>query len=207
MGRRRARRHTARLLATLGLIVLVVAIVVSVSMGLDSGRNPTTEETDTAPTTTTRRPRPKPPPPPAPARPTRAALTAVAAYDPFGDRAENDSLASQAVDGDATTFWKSENYHATFYKKGIGVILDLAQPVGLARVQVVTDTPGFTAEIQTAKAPSGPWTAHSPSRAANGVTTYPIAKGVRTRYVLVWITAFAAGQHEVHLNEVRAWAS
>lgn len=205
MGRRRGRSHTARLLATVGLVAFIVAIVVSVSLGLDRGGNATTEETTTT-TTTTSKPKPKPPPPPPPAKPTRVPLAGVAAYDPFGDRAENDSLVSAAVDGDASTFWKSENYHATFYKKGIGVILDLGRTVGLTRVQLVTDTPGFTAEIQTAKAPSGPWATHSPSRTVNGVTTLPVVAGVRTRYLLVWITAFASGQHEVHLDEVRAWA-
>ena len=43
-------------------------------------------------------------------------LTAVGAYDPEGDGHENDDLATQAVDGDPATFWKTEHYTHGFFK-------------------------------------------------------------------------------------------
>ncbi len=128
-------------------------------------------------------------------------LAGVGSYDPFGDdQAEHPEAVARAADGDVSSYWPTETYYGGFQKEGVGVVLDARRAVEPRDLVVVTDTPGFTAEIRSGESSEGPFRRVSPSRRVNGTTRVPIS-GDDARYFVVWITAL---DRLAHVNEVRA---
>jgi len=176
----------ARLLAALGLAALLGGMAV-VALGSGDGGGgaaaPAAEKTQTA---TTPAPSPKPP------ATVRVVVRGVGAYDPEGDKSENDSQAPLATDGDPTTAWKSEHYLTSFHKSGVGLVLDLGRPLRATRLVLTTDTPGFAALIQSGDARSGPFTAASGSKTTTGRTVFAL-RPRSARYLMVWVTSMPPG--------------
>jgi hypothetical protein len=174
---------SARLLAAGALAVLLLALGWAVANGLDeddaASQAPPTRET--VATTT----RPKPAKPPA-ARARFVKLTAAGAFDPEGDGHERDEEASLAVDGNRSTFWRTERY-SRFFKKGVGLVLDAGRAVRVRQVVVDSGTPGVRAEIRIGSSPTGPFARVSPAKTLTARTTFPVA-GRTGRYVVVWVT-------------------
>ena len=174
---------SARLLAAGALAVLLLALGWAVANGLDeddaASQAPPTRET--VATTT----RPKPSKPPA-ARSRFVKLTAAGAFDPEGDGHERDEEASLAVDGNRSTFWRTERY-SRFFKTGVGLVLDAGRAVRVRQVVVDSATPGVRAEIRIGSSPTGPFTRVSPAKTLTARTTFPVA-GRTGRYVVVWVT-------------------
>jgi hypothetical protein len=189
-----------RLVAAGALTAFFVALLVIVLTSNGGGKSsePTTTVRTTKRTTTRARTAPATPSSP------RIRLAAVGAYDPEGDRHENDDLAPLAIDGDATTFWKTEHYHS-FGKTGVGLVLDARRARPISRVVVSTDTAGAAAEIEVGNNPNGPFRLVTAAQPLTGTTTFKLAKGTRGRYVVVWITSLPGGTGEAHVNEVRAF--
>ena len=106
--------RVSRFLAAAALAAFIGALVVIAISSTNGGdkhsattiARTTTRET-TRPTTTASQPRAQ-----------AVKLTAVGAYDPEGDGHENDDLATQAVDGDPATFWKTEHYTHGLLQEG-----------------------------------------------------------------------------------------
>jgi hypothetical protein len=173
---------SARLLAAGALAVLLLALGWAVANGLDeddaASQAPPTRET----VATTR---PKPAKPPA-ARARFVKLTAAGAFDPEGDGHERDEEASLAVDGNRSTFWRTERY-SRFFKTGVGLVLDAGRAVRVRQVVVDSGTPGVRAEIRIGSSPTGPFTRVSPAKTLTARTTFPVA-GRTGRYVVVWVT-------------------
>jgi hypothetical protein len=174
----------ARILAAGALAVLLLALGWAVANGLDeddaASQAPATRET--AVTTT----RPKPTTRPV-ARARFVKLTAAGAFDPEGDGHERDEEASLAVDGDRSTFWRTERY-SRFFKTGVGLVLDAGRRVRVRQVVVDSATPGVRAEIRIGSSRTGPFTRVSPAKTLAARTTFPVA-GRTGRYVVVWVTA------------------
>ena len=174
---------SARLLAAGALAVLLLALGWAVANGLDeddaASQAPPTRET--VATTT----RPKPAKPPA-ARARFVKLTAAGAFDPEGDGHERDEEASLAVDGNRSTFWRTERY-SRFFKTGVGLVLDAGRAVRVRQVVVDSGTPGVRAEIRIGSSPTGPFARVSPAKTLTARTTFPVA-GRTGRYVVVWVT-------------------
>jgi len=174
----------ARILAAGALAVLLLALGWAVAKGLDeddaASQAPATRET--AVTTT----RPKPTTRPV-ARARFVKLTAAGAFDPEGDGHERDEEASLAVDGDRSTFWRTERY-SRFFKTGVGLVLDAGRRVRVRQVVVDSATPGVRAEIRIGSSRTGPFTRVSPAKTLTARTTFPVA-GRTGRYVVVWVTA------------------
>jgi len=175
---------SARLLAAGALAVLLLALGWAVANGLDeddaASQAPPTRET--VATTT----RPKPAKPPA-ARSRFVKLTAAGAFDPEGDGHERDEEAPLAVDGNRSTFWRTERY-SRFFKTGVGLVLDAGRRVRVRQVVVDSATPGVRAEIRIGSSRTGPFTRVSPAKTLTARTTFPVA-GRTGRYVVVWVTA------------------
>jgi len=176
----------ARLLAALGLAALLGGMAV-VALGSGDGGGgaaaPAAEKTQTA---TTPAPSPKPP------ATVRVVVRGVGAYDPEGDKSENDSQAPLATDGDPTTAWKSEHYLTSFHKSGVGLVLDLGRPLRATRLVLTTDTPGFAALVQSGDARSGPFTAVSGSKTTTARTVFAL-RPRSARYLMVWVTSMPPG--------------
>lgn len=172
---------TARLLAAVALGVFFVALGVAIVAGLgddEGGAVPRAVPT----TVTTTRDREKP------ARPKPAPfvrLTAVGAFDPEGDGRERDEEAPLAVDGRADTLWRTEHY-SSFFKSGVGLVLDMGRRARVERVLVDSPFPGSTAEIQLGDSPQGPFRPVTAKKPLTARTSFAVAR--RTgRYVVVWV--------------------
>jgi serine/threonine-protein kinase len=135
----------------------------------------------------------------APTRPVR--FLSAQAYDPYGDHHEHDDEAGNAVDGDPDSYWQTEHY-SSFDKSGVGLLLDAGRPVAPRTFLVTTDTDGFTAEIKSGSAESGPFSRAGGPRTVDGTTGFAL-NGSRARYWVLWITDLG-GNSSVHVNSVRA---
>jgi hypothetical protein len=182
--------------ALAAFIGALIVIAISSTNGGDTQSATTVAQTSTTRVTT----RPATPPP----RSHAVKLSAVGAYDPEGDGHENDDLATQAVDGDPATFWKTEHYTHGFFKKGVGLVLDAGRPRTISKVIVSTDSAGSSALIQLGVNPNGPFRPVSAERPLSGATTFTLAQGSAGRYVVVWITRLPQAIGEAHVTEVRA---
>ena len=135
----------------------------------------------------------------APTRPVH--LTGVTGYDPYGDNhAEHDADAPKATDGSLATYWTTEHYDS-FTKPGVGLVLAAPRSDRVTRVTVRTDTPGFTARIESGSSKTGTFSPVSPLRVVGSSTTFRLSGGA-ARYYVVWITKLAGA--DAHVNEVRA---
>lgn len=139
----------------------------------------------------------------------KVALRAVATYDPPpGDGHEHDDEIALATDGDPATAWSTESYHAALGvigKKGVGLVLDAGAPAAPRQVVVVTDTPGFAAQVLAGDATGGPFAPVAAEKTVVARTVFELDGGsgaARHRYFVVWITRLAGDA--AHLNEVTA---
>ena len=144
--------------------------------------------------------------PPADAAGTPVSLSGVGAFDPPpGDGDEHNADAPKATDGDARTFWETQDYNSTFAamgKRGVGLVVGSGTALTLHHVTVTTDTPGFTAEIEAGDHASGPFHAVSSPQTVKSETTFDVS-GAKAPYFVVWITN-RGPQSQVHVNEVTA---
>ena len=100
------------------------------------------------------------------------------AYDPYGTGGEHDETAKFATDGNSATYWRTEHYSgAQLHKAGVGLVLDAGRPRALSTLVVTTDTPGYTAVIQSGSSPTGRFTSVSASKVVGGSTTFSIKGG------------------------------
>jgi tRNA A-37 threonylcarbamoyl transferase component Bud32 len=135
-------------------------------------------------------------------------IDGAGAYDPFGDGTEHDADAPKATDGEVATYWTTEDYNsglAGVKKAGVGLVLDATSVVQLSRITVVTDTPGFTAEIRATNIQGTPGQKISDSRVVAATTRFSIHQSAPKRFYVVWITKLAPSGHFAHVNEVRAF--
>jgi hypothetical protein len=140
-------------------------------------------------------------PPSTPAHPVR--LSGVGAWDPQGGDGEHDADAPKAADGDPTTYWGTEHYQS-FDKPGVGVVLEAPSALRLRSVTVTTDTPGFTAEIQSGPSARGRFSTVSSSRVVGDRARFAIRSSKAAKFYLVWITQLPPGSDTAHVNEVSA---
>jgi eukaryotic-like serine/threonine-protein kinase len=134
----------------------------------------------------------------------RVSLAGVGAYDPFGDNAEHDAAAINTTDGSTQTYWSTEHYN-TFAKEGVGLVLDAHGVAQISRVVVVTDTPGFTAQIRATNIRGGPTQPVSDERTVSRTTRFDLNDTTPKRFYVVWITKLPPGLDYAHVNEVRAF--
>jgi serine/threonine protein kinase len=144
----------------------------------------------------------------APAADKRVEVSGVTSYDPFGDNKEEHSAAAfNITDGNPTTYWSTERYNdaPSLGKPGVGVVIDGSTLVDLAQLVVVTDTPGFTAEIDATNTEGGTPAKVSDSKVVGKTTTFGISSNGPKRYYVIWITKLPPGLNYAHVNEVRAF--
>jgi serine/threonine-protein kinase len=136
------------------------------------------------------------------------AIDGVGAYDPYGDGTEHDADAAKATDGNRATYWTTEDYNSGLEgvkKAGVGLVLDTTSLVQLSRITIVTDTPGFTAEIRATNIQGTPGQKVSDSRVVARTTRFAIDQSAPKQFYVVWITKLAPGGHFAHVNEVHAF--
>jgi tRNA A-37 threonylcarbamoyl transferase component Bud32 len=134
-------------------------------------------------------------------------FSGVSSYDPFGsDQTEHSEEAGNVTDHNPATYWSTEHYRS-FTKAGVGVVLDAHGAVGLSRITIATDTPGFTAEIQATNVLGGTPQPVSDQQVVGRSTAFDINAGAPKRFYIVWITKLPPGVSYAHVNEVRAFGT
>ncbi|MDX6398584.1 MAG: eukaryotic-like serine/threonine-protein kinase [Gaiellaceae bacterium] len=129
-----------------------------------------------------------------------AKLSGVGAYDPDGGDGEHDAEAGLATDGNAATFWRTSTYRSQLsaFKSGVGLVLEATGAP--ERIALTTDTPGFTAEVQSGSSRAGPFETVGDSKLVGESTSWDLRAG-SGRYYVVWITQLVGS---AHVNEVKA---
>ena len=130
-------------------------------------------------------------------------LRAVVSYDPQGDDGEEHAgEVPLATDGDQTSYWPTSTYEDfSSLKEGVGIVLDAGKNVKLSELTVVSDTPGFLAEIRAGSNADGPFDdVVADAQTVEGRTTFEL-DGAESQYWLLWITDLDG---RAHVNEVTA---
>jgi eukaryotic-like serine/threonine-protein kinase len=129
-------------------------------------------------------------------------LTAIASYDPQGDdRTEHPEAVSRATDGNPATYWTTSTYEDfSSSKDGVGLVLDAGGENSIGSVTVTSDTPGFTAELQSGSSEGGPFDTVARGQTIGETTTFRL-DDVEARYLVVWITDLDG---RAHVNEIKA---
>jgi serine/threonine-protein kinase len=116
------------------------------------------------------------------------------AFDPLGDGREHDAEAKNAVDGDPSTSWRTETYanrRLGNRKPGVGLVVRLDLASRLGRLELVSDSRGYTAEVyvaESAQATLTDWgTPVSTQSGIDGNATFDLARA-RGGAILIWIT-------------------
>ncbi|HEV2888859.1 MAG TPA: protein kinase family protein [Frankiaceae bacterium] len=122
----------------------------------------------------------------------------VTAFDPQGDGEENDNEVSLAHNGDATDAWHTTVYYNSpalgNLKSGVGLLVDLGQPVAVDRLVLAFAEPGESVELRAADALGADASAFPVVASADDVkvpVTLKPRPGTTARYWLVWITKLA----------------
>jgi eukaryotic-like serine/threonine-protein kinase len=185
--RRRARRGARRLARALVLSLLALLLIGAAAVGafalaglFDSGNDDVT------------------------ATGSVVAVQAVGSYDPFGDRSEHDDEVGLATDDDPETSWTTETYQDfERLKEGVGLVVGVGPATRLSNVTVISETPGFSAEIRAGNDADGPFERRvSANREVSGRTTFRVNGGPAPFFV-VWITSLDGA---ARINEVSARA-
>jgi eukaryotic-like serine/threonine-protein kinase len=149
----------------------------------------------------------------APPAASKVVLTPTA-FDPLGDGIENPDLVNNAVDGNPTTSWTTEQYDnfPDGAKNGVGLAFALSEGVDVNKVFVETQQHGWGASIYVSdKSPSelktlGDWgEARAHGSDLDRTHTFEVG-GAKARSVLLWLTQLPAGEngkHYVDVSEVR----
>jgi putative peptidoglycan lipid II flippase len=136
-------------------------------------------------------------------------IESASAWDPFGDRHENDANTGLAIDGSNATTWKTEDYYSgQLGKPGVGLMLDLGSRQTVSQVRLVTPDPGFRFDIRVGDDPDA--LAHGtsdggPFEATHKVTREDVSPATG-RYVLVWVTSIEPlpdGTHGASIADIQ----
>jgi serine/threonine protein kinase len=186
-------RHRAAAFALVGLMLLVAA---GVAAWLATRTHPGSG-----------------PPPSPPPKQSLAAVdlcqTCAHGFNPDGSPSDEAPGASNAIDNDPTTYWRTQEYYdRTLNKAGTGLYLNASPGTAASVLKLVTDTPGFTVTIYARNSPprlrwpdSG-WTPVSSTTKVTASDNIRLrAANTRYRYYLVWITNLGH-QEYVDLNSL-----
>jgi eukaryotic-like serine/threonine-protein kinase len=126
----------------------------------------------------------------------RLGSDAASDYDPEGDGEESPEATQNAIDGNPTTNWDTETYRNGLegvHKSGVGLYVDAGSPVNAGRLDLVTATPGYRAEVlaaNTVPGDIGGWNRVSKGTEVGETERIPLETRDRQyRYYLVWIVS------------------
>jgi serine/threonine protein kinase len=188
-------------------VVLIVALaIVALTVGVQIAQNIGKPKARTTPST--------------PAIPAGSAIRIVRGStvdpEPAGNGEENDNNVPKAFDGNQSTRWNTQMYASQNVggKPGVGILFDLGTAQSIARIDVETSLPGWTAEVRIsdhAGSRAGDFTRIATLQAGSGTTSDPMPAGTRARFVLLWITKLAPSGDkslpwEADISEIKFFA-
>ena len=146
------------------------------------------------------------------APPASLALGGVRSFDPMGagEPTENEPEAPNAIDGDALTSWRTEEYTTRTFgnlKSGVGLVVDLSGPHRLGHITITSPTVGWAVEIhaingQVPDSLSGWGTAIASAANIQGDVVLSLQDATASS-ILLWITDLGeANPPKVKITEV-----
>jgi serine/threonine-protein kinase len=138
------------------------------------------------------------------------AADAAHGYNPFGSPSDEHPNPGLAVDNDPNTYWSTQHYNnADLAKPGTGIYVDAAPGVVARQLTVMTDTPGFTAEVYGASGDTAPatvpgtWIQLAPPMTIQSPAHIALDSGHgKLRFFLLWITHLPPNTDFAHINEL-----
>ncbi|WP_024877017.1 protein kinase family protein [Saccharomonospora piscinae] len=132
----------------------------------------------------------------------------VTVYNPEGE-GDSVSEAPLAVDGDESTSWATDQYQQQFpaFKSGVGLIAAFDDPIDLARVRILADSPGTEVEVRVADS-ADPALSETRTVAAGALdgprTELTLDEPASAEYVIVWLTTLSGeeGEFQSELTDV-----
>ena len=128
-------------------------------------------------------------------------------FDPQGkDHAERESEAHFAVDGNASTAWKTDRYNSAQFgnlKDGVGLVLQAGAGSEFDSITLTSPTRGWTVEVFVADQPAptlSGWGRALATQKVQAASTQLQLQGARGGAVLVWITDLGSSR-QVRVSE------
>lgn len=125
-----------------------------------------------------------------------ATIVRLTAWDPDGDNAtENDALTVLALaDGEPSSYWPTECYQDQYLgaKRGVGLIVELSNPVTGGTVSVTVDHGPYQLDVFTSSGSRAPtdldgWERSGSTRYADEPETVEVDVPENTSHVLLWL--------------------
>jgi hypothetical protein len=139
---------------------------------------------------------------------TPAEISGVQAIDPQGDGDESGSSADHAIDGDASTTWRSDRYQSASFgglKDGLGLFLQLTGD-SVTSVTVSMSGRGGRVELRTANGPGlDSSTVVATAEAHDGRAVLTPARPVTGGPLLLWFTELPqqdSGEYRLVVSEI-----
>ena len=118
-----------------------------------------------------------------------------------------------AIDNDPQTKWQTQQYYGgTLGKPGVGLYIDANPGVVARKLRLVTDTPGFTAQVWARNTPPRPnlgdfnqpggWVQLTSQPYVHHKQEINLPGSAPYRYYLVWIVSLPPSQESVSINEI-----
>ena len=126
---------------------------------------------------------------------TPVALVSATDFDPVGDDEEHSDEVDFAIDDDPESAWTTENYEQQDYQKeGVGLIVEAAEDVNPAVVEILTPDPGWAMTLYGANEPSeslDDWTELESVDSIGDTERIVLDDGTEQgfRYFLIWSTS------------------
>ncbi len=138
------------------------------------------------------------------------AILSATGFDPEGDGQEKNLQAARVYDGNLATAWSSEGYNSASFgglgKKGVGVRLDLGQPISVNQVTIdLGNGPvDLTVYAATKDSLDGATVIGTATDATGKVQIKATTTMPKTQYVIVWFTKLApdGGRFRASISEI-----
>ena len=195
---RRSRRSRLLSLAAVGLVVVLLGAAVAAGWGpFSSADDPGGDDSGGT----------------GPAEGAALTITSLTSFDPQSkdpDKQEKENLVSLATDGDRATAWTTELYRRDDFgglKDGVGLLLTLGEASTVRRVDLVTNTVGYTVEVyvgDTFGPDSATWGEPAGVVSEGPATASVDLSGAKGSTVLLWVrdTGLTGQKFRFELAEV-----
>lgn len=145
--------------------------------------------------------------------PRSVAIASVDDFDPEGDDQENPADARLAIDGDASTGWRTTTYFNQpalgGLKDGVGLVLDLERPRRVAEVRLLLRGQPTSVEVYGSTSRATPPADMTDVQELGSVVDadddvrVPLTNAAATRFVVIWLTSLPEVEPTRYRGEIR----